>query len=182
MDTTCTQVVIKWQSTAGRASGWLHWRWRWLHWWADETNDCELKKPWVGSRRVGIDSVGLIGNAECRCSRCCHWLLWLFSLDEGGSMQRRLEESRLAGRISRGGRQKETEDGVKVEDQSGWVSGLAVDCCRLSAGVTLAPPGRGQFWRQTGLVRVEVRGSRSRSSSSSWRSSSKLCPVTVPRV
>ena len=65
--------------------------------------------------------------------------------------QRRLGEYRLAGRISRGGRQKETEDGVKVEGQSGC--GAADG----SAGVTLASPGRGQFWRQTSLVWVEVK-------------------------
>lgn len=58
---------------------------------------------------------------------------------------------RLAQEISRGGRQKEEiEDGVKVE---GEVGGCPVRLSALlSAGVTLAPPGRGQFWRQTGLV------------------------------
>lgn len=85
----------------------------------------------------------------------------------------RLEVYRLAGRDIKGAgaKRRRSRTGFKVQGESGWVS---VYCwsALLSAGVTLAPPSRGQYWRLTGLVwhiwvEVKVEATRSRSSSSS---------------
>lgn len=94
-------------------------------------------------------------------------------------------------RYQGGGRQKEKiEDGIKVEGESGWVS---VYCwsALLSAGVTLAPPSRGQYWRLTGLVwhvwvEVEVELKARGASSSELRpvthSQSHVCGGQIGRL
>lgn len=139
---------------------------------------------WTGLRWVGIDSIGLVGG-DGRISRQLAVALGCSDQSPfcGASVQCRSPRSvgeadetrtvQAGGKRYQGAGAKRRRSGTGSKLKTEWVG---VCSTLLSAGVTLAPPGRGQYWGQAGLVwRVWVEV-KSRSRSSSWCSSSKLCP------